>query len=234
MKEPRNHEGFSSLLLQYLQVGMVVHNADGRIILANDEAHRMLGLAAGGLDGRSARDPGWVVFREDGAPLPPDEYPANVVLATGSPVRNFILGFDHAATGERVWVLVSAFQETAGSERAGQVVVTFIDITARKRLEAQSSDARFRAMVEGAPDSIFIQVQGKFAYLNPAMCRLLGAASPDQVVGTPVVDRVHPDYRAAVAARIRRLNEDRAPVPDLLEVRFLRMDGTEAWAETAG
>jgi PAS domain S-box-containing protein len=61
-------------------------------------------------------------------------------------------------------------------------------------------------------------------YINPAGVRLFGATSPEQIVGRPVLDLVHPDFRAIAAERIRILREDRAAVP-LLEEQFLRLDG---------
>ena len=110
------------------------------------------------------------------------------------------------------------------------------DITARKRAEEslRISEERFRSIVVGAPDAIFIQTHGTFAYLNPAACRLFGVASQDELVGSPIVDRIHPDYREGARERIRRLNEDRASVTDLYQQRFLRVDGSEVWVETAG
>ncbi|HET6449712.1 MAG TPA: PAS domain S-box protein [Spirochaetia bacterium] len=104
----------------------------------------------------------------------------------------------------------------------------------RAALSAQESEARARSIVDGAPDTIFIQTEGRLAYVNPAACRLFGAASPEELVGTPVLAHVHPDYRAAAASRIARLNERREAVTDLLELPFLRVDGSEVWVETTG
>ncbi|MCA8950206.1 MAG: PAS domain S-box protein [Planctomycetes bacterium] len=99
---------------------------------------------------------------------------------------------------------------------------------------AESSDeTRFRAIVEGAPDPIFVQLDGRFAYLNPACCRLFGADGPETLLGRPVLERIHPDSRAMVADRIRRINEQRLPA-ELLEYRMLALDGREIWAETKG
>jgi PAS domain S-box-containing protein len=144
MKRPRHQEGFSSLLLQYPRVGVVVHAPDAAIILANEEAHRMLGLAPDRLKGKMPADLKLSFLREDGTVLPPDEYPVSRILGSGRPVRDLVVGFDRAATGDRVWALVSAFQENPSSERAGQVVVTFTDITEHRRAQPRESEARFR------------------------------------------------------------------------------------------
>jgi PAS domain S-box-containing protein len=91
------------------------------------------------------------------------------------------------------------------------------------------------------PDSLWskrkgsgIRSDGRFAYLNPAAVRLLGAASPEALVGTPVLDRVHADFHDSVRQRIQRLNEDRQAVDRVLQQCFIRLDGAQVWVETVG
>ncbi|HCW93462.1 MAG TPA: hypothetical protein DHM44_07250 [Flexistipes sinusarabici] len=104
----------------------------------------------------------------------------------------------------------------------------------KREKKLKDSEERFRNIVEGAPDPIFIQTDKKFSYLNPAACRLFGIKSPEELIGEPVIDRFHPDYQDKVIERIRALNEGRRPVHELMELRFIRVDGTEVWVETAG
>ena len=95
------------------------------------------------------------------------------------------------------------------------------------------SEHRFRTFVENAPDAIFIQTQGRFAYLNPAAAKLFGAADARQLLGRPVAERFRPEYGPVVAERIRRLNVDRQPVTQAVH-SVLRCDGTEVNAEFSG
>jgi PAS domain S-box-containing protein len=55
------------------------------------------------------------------------------------------------------------------------------DITERRKAESalRESESRFRIVVEGAPEAIFVQSAGRFVYINPAACRLFGAARPE-------------------------------------------------------
>ncbi|MDP2299242.1 MAG: PAS domain S-box protein, partial [Actinomycetota bacterium] len=95
------------------------------------------------------------------------------------------------------------------------------------------SERRFRTLVEGAPDAIFVQVGGRFAYINGAMRDLLGESSVDDLIGRPVLDSVHPDCRALAQERMRSLNEDRSR-QGLSDTVFLRADGSGVAVETSG
>ncbi len=109
------------------------------------------------------------------------------------------------------------------------------DVTERVGAEQilRQNEERFRTIVEGAPDPIFIQRDMKFAYLNPAACRLFQIQSANELIGKPVMDRFHPDYHEKIKARIELLKAGQS-VGELFAQRFIRMDGTEVWVETAG
>lgn len=116
------------------------------------------------------------------------------------------------------------------------VLVIASDITESKLVKKALSESedRFRSMVENAPDTIFIQVDQKFAYINPAGCRLFNIQSPREILGTPILDRISPENRIKALERIRRLNINRESVYELFEHPFLRMDGSKVWVETSG
>ncbi len=78
---------------------------------------------------------------------------------------------------------------------------------------------------------MFVHAKGHFRYLNPAAVRLLGADSAEQLLGLPVLDRVHPDDHATVLARLQRL-EQGAEV-SLREETYLRLDGSPVAVEVS-
>ncbi|MBN1939543.1 MAG: PAS domain S-box protein [Candidatus Aminicenantes bacterium] len=104
----------------------------------------------------------------------------------------------------------------------------------RRKIEdaRRESEERFRMLVEGAPDGIFVEALGNFAYVNEAAVLLFGAKSADELLGRPVLDRIHPDSREQARERMGLTNEARTNIPRMEEI-ILRLDGTTVPTETA-
>jgi PAS domain S-box-containing protein len=96
--------------------------------------------------------------------------------------------------------------------------------------ELLASEERYRRLVELSPDGIAVHQQGRVVYINPTGLRLIGADSPEQVIGKPALDFVHPDYHAIVTERIRRSYELGEP-SDLIEEKLIRLDGSPVSVE---
>jgi PAS domain S-box-containing protein len=116
----------------------------------------------------------------------------------------------------------------------GYFVAIFDVINNRKRMEKElaESERRYREVVELSPDAIFIQAEGKIAFINPAGVKLLGATRPEEVLGLPILDMIHPDFKEIVGERTQVLWNEKTPVPPL-EEQFLRMDGSIVDMEVA-
>lgn len=116
----------------------------------------------------------------------------------------------------------------------GYALQTLDDRATREQAEAdlKVSEERFHTVVETAPEAIFIQTGGGFAYVNAAGVHLFGASRPEELLGQPVSERFHPDSRARVRERLRRLNEERQAVSMAEEVG-LKLDGTRVELEVA-
>src|SRR5262249_35859552 len=73
----------------------------------------------------------------------------------------------------------------------------------RKKAEEAllSSEERYRALVELSPDALFVQIEEEIVFINSAGVKLFGASKPDQLIGQPVRDLVHPDYWKMVQQR---------------------------------
>ena len=152
-----SEEGYRTLL-EGLPAGVVVHAPDTSILLSNPQAAELLGLSADQLHGRIAMDPEWHFVREDGSALPLEEYPVNQVLSSGQTLDSLVLGVLRSGRIETVWLLCNAYPVVDASGELLRAIVTFVDISDRKRAEeslaARSEDlARSNADLE------------KFAYI---------------------------------------------------------------------
>lgn len=108
------------------------------------------------------------------------------------------------------------------------------DITERKRAEAalRRSEAEYRRLVDLSPEGIAIHSGGKLIYANRAAAKIIGARSPKDLVGQPLLKFVHPDYIDAVKQRASQLINDGGSI-DLLEEKFIRLDGSVIDVEVA-
>jgi PAS domain S-box-containing protein len=88
----------------------------------------------------------------------------------------------------------------------------------------RESEERYRSLVTFSPDALYVHVDTRVVLVNPALCQLLGAVDPAELVGRSVFDIVHPDYHMIVRNRWTRVFEGQ-PAP-LCEEQFLRLDGS--------
>jgi PAS domain S-box-containing protein len=92
---------------------------------------------------------------------------------------------------------------------------------------------QFRAIVESSPEAITAGAGGRYLYLNAAAVRLFGANSADELIGQPILDRIHPDYKQIVVKRLHQLEcEGKSCEP--LQQLYLRLDGSPVDVEVYG
>lgn len=118
-----------------LDEGVVVIDAEGMLKTANASAERILDLSLEELTGRSVRDGRWQTIREDGSPFPLEEYPALITLRTGQPCASAVMGI-YRPDGKLRWIDINSRPLAAeGRMTPASVVVSFSDITERKRAD---------------------------------------------------------------------------------------------------
>ncbi|HEY6973868.1 MAG TPA: PAS domain S-box protein, partial [Nitrospiraceae bacterium] len=130
----RDSEARYRSVVNALDEGVVLVDTQGVIRTGNISAERILGLSLDEMVGRSLRDARWQTVYEDGSPFLPDEYPASVTLRTGQPCSGVIMGV-YKPDGVRRWIAVNSRALMGSDHRTAAVVVSFTDITERKRTE---------------------------------------------------------------------------------------------------
>jgi diguanylate cyclase (GGDEF)-like protein/PAS domain S-box-containing protein len=101
------------------------------------------------------------------------------------------------------------------------------DVTERnqiKRTLAESAES-YRTLVEWTPEPIAVHRDGKLVFVNPAATAMFGATSAQELVGRPILELVHPEFRQIVLARVKEQGEKGMAVP-MMEEKFLKIDGT--------
>jgi PAS domain S-box-containing protein len=133
---------------------------------------------------------------------------------------------ERASVARLNWTLVaSMLLALLAVAFAGVVIYRDFDRRHRTETALRASEMRYRQFIELAPYGVLVHAGGKLLFANPKTLAIFGASSPTDLLGKPVLDFVHPDYRDAVRERQRRLIESRSSVPPLRE-KWVRLDGT--------
>jgi PAS domain S-box-containing protein len=105
------------------------------------------------------------------------------------------------------------------------MVVFFQDISERHRAtEAlRQSEARFRALIERAPDAVWVSDGPRLLYVNSASVRMLGYDSMEELLARQTFDIIDPEDHAAMAERTRAVLAGANLPPH--EYRTRRKDG---------
>jgi PAS domain S-box-containing protein len=112
------------------------------------------------------------------------------------------------ASGEEFPVEASISQTEVGGKKLFSVILR--DISQREQYEAALKDSaeRYQRLVELVPDAIWVEREGRLAFVNRACLQLLGAQTITQVLGRSLFDFIHPEYHGlAIERRSRLLSE---------------------------
>jgi PAS domain S-box-containing protein len=129
-------------LVEGLDAGVIVVDRARRFPVANATALAILGITRERLAELTLDAETWQAMREDGSPMPFEEFPAEQALRTGQAVHGVVMGV-RRGDGRLEWLLVSAspLERGPGGE-VETVVTTFYDITERRALEQAMARAR--------------------------------------------------------------------------------------------
>ena len=125
----RQSEARARALFNHLPAGAVVHAPDTRILAANPQACRILGLSEEQMLGREAMDPRWALIDESEQPLLVSQYPVNKITTHPVPFDGFVVGVRRPGEVLPRWVICSGYPVFAVDGSLEQAVITFVDIT---------------------------------------------------------------------------------------------------------
>ena len=173
-------------LFETMAQGVVYQDAEGKIISANPAAERVLGLTLDQILGRTSVDARWKSIREDGTDFPGEEHPSMVVLRTGKPVENVVMGVFNPITNGQRWILINAIPEFRKGERTPyRAYTTFTDITERKQSEEalRESEREKAAILNGVSELVTYQdSELRIIWANRAAGESI-SVSPEKLMG---------------------------------------------------
>jgi len=137
-------------LMETIDQGVLVRDADGRVIHANAAAMRLFGISPGQAV-QEALDPRhWLIVDEHGKQLAEQESPTLRALHSGQLVASTVLGFYHRHRRQLTWLSVTAVpQYAAGGNSPKQVLSLYTDVTSLKRDSALFNRAQTLAHIGG-------------------------------------------------------------------------------------
>jgi len=221
-------------LLQKIRAAVVVHGADTRIQTSNSMAHELLGLTEDQMLGKTGIDPAWHFYREDGTVMPPEEYPVAKVVATRQALRDYVLGVHRPGkeAGSDVWVLVNGDPVLDQEGELAQVIVTFVDITDRKK--AEEALRAERGLFVAGPTVVFrwkAEEGWPVEYVSPNVADQLGY-TPEELTSGKILyaSIVHPDDLERVGAEVSTYGE-RGEISFEQVYRIAHPDGGYRWVD---
>lgn len=143
-------------------------------------------------------------------------------------------------TGEFAGAIV-AFSAKSGTPSGGQMEIledaahlaTLALRDAHIVADYRESKTQLQSLLNHSQDAIYVHVDRKIVYANPAMIRMFGLQSADQAIGLPSEALFHPSERDVIRDRAKN-QIGKGRTTEFRETRLLHSDGTMFHGETMG
>jgi len=212
----RTSEARFRAVVSALAEGVVLRDADGRIVDCNASAERILGRTLAQMEGQTVAGPEWEMLREDGSLMPQEEHPNVVARRTGLPQSNAVVCY-RKPDGSILWALLNVQPLFNGSSPVPSGFVTTVtDISKRKRDEMEivrlNVDLEKRVMRRTAQLEVANTELEAFSYsvahdLRSPLSTIDGyCALLQKAVPTEAGERVH-HYVDRIRGGVRRMGE---------------------------
>ena len=232
-----DNEARLSSIIRSMAEGVIVIDHNGRFSVANQRAAEILGAVPDALEALSLTDFESDCWRLDGTPMPREEFPASVTLATGRPQREVVLGLERP-DGRQVWIEVST--EPVNPEESDgiqSVVATFSDITQRVETERalRESEERLSLAVEGAKLGMWDwQLDTRKLTFNNVAASMLDYSNEDVAANVEsVLALAHPDDEKKLTDAMEAHLAGNRPFFEA-DARMRRKSGGYVWTNMRG
>ena len=109
------------------------------------------------------------------------------------------------------------------------------EIRDRKNAENKllESTEQYKRLIDLSPMPMAVHTAGTIVYTNEAAVKLIGAKSSKELIGQHIMQFIHPDYQKLVKERVEEIYKEKKRHTDLIEEKFIRLDGSVIEVEIA-
>jgi len=225
--ELRSSEERYEALLGAVDKGVIVHDADGRVLSMNAAAARILGICDG--DARHFNLSSWDLYDDNGLPIDWSDNPVSRAVRSGARIDSTVLGLVDRASGRGLWVSIAVVpQFRDGQSLPFQLISLFSDITELKRASELFDEVQALARIGGWS----FDLQQRSQHWTDALYRLLGRNPADPVGPEGISPLLIAADRPRLEAAFARTSRDGSPLD--LEVRVAQPSNRVMWVRILG
>jgi PAS domain S-box-containing protein len=215
-------------LVQDLHVGVLLLGANGDVQVVNTAASSLLGVPEKSLLNQPFPQEQWKFLTDEEQVMEIPALPWNRAALSGKAERGTVVGIQNGKSNI-MWALVNAEPILLVDQKLLHVVITFTDITERKRVEEdlKESELRFRTLQEASFGGIGLHNKGVIIDCNQGLCEITGYGY-DELIGSNGLNLIAPEYHELVYQKI--INKEEQPY----DVEGVRKNGSRYYLEIHG
>lgn len=226
--ELRGSEERYLALLDAVDKGVIVHEANGKLRSMNAAAMRILGLTNAQVEDPRTWE-NWDLYDDEGQPIAWKDNPVQRAAATGMQIDSTVLGLVERDSGIGRWISISVVpQFRRGDSQPVQLISLFSDITELKRSSELFDEVQALARIGGW----VFDIKGQHLYWTESLYRLLGRDPDDAVSSGSMSSMVLPADQMRFIGSFRRACHEGVPMD--LEARLGLENGQTLWVRILG
>ena len=173
--------------------GLMVISPDNTLVFANRAVEEILGESSENLEGKALDEIVTTFVTEDGSPCTLENFPSQRALRDGCEVRDTVLGVRSAGDSQLRWIEINTAPLHTSDDPRWGVVLTFSDVTERRRTEEELRLA-YEAIKNSGEGILMTDAQHRILSVNPALESVTGYRA-DEILGKrpDFVSPVHHD-----------------------------------------
>ncbi|MFY8108408.1 MAG: PAS domain S-box protein, partial [Bacteroidia bacterium] len=183
IESEKRHRG----LLNSLELGIIVYDKTGEILLANPKSCSLFDITKKEESEHYNFNYKIEYLTEHHEIINDDNCPVQKVIRTKQSIRNFLMGARLNKQKEIIWLMVNAYPEFNEYMEVEEVVVSLLDITDRRKI-VQALHIKNVALDSSLLPIGITDLDGKLNYVNPALIKQWGYESEFEMIGTSALD----------------------------------------------